>query len=90
MAKIAAFEKKGLAKNLCQGIGETISKVQPGRMAASPPKVAVGFACDFGLLLCNRLDHNLRLAKQVIKMAACNGITATVNDDCSLDIIGNR
>ena len=70
MQKIVAFEKQRFSRGLCQGVSETISKVQPGGVAASATEIAVSFTRDFRLLLGYRLDGYSSLSQQIVETAA--------------------
>jgi hypothetical protein len=49
--KVVAFEQQRLAHRFREGVGETIAKIQLGRMAAAFAEIAVGGAGDFGPVL---------------------------------------
>src|SRR5438876_195428 len=59
-------------------------------MAASPAEITVSFAGNVRLSLCDWLDRKSRLAQEIVKPAACDRITARVDDCCGLDVVGSR
>src|SRR5438309_11290545 len=59
-------------------------------MAASPAEITVSFAGNVRLSLCDWLDRKSRLAQEIVKPAACDWITARVDDCCGLDVVGSR
>ena len=88
--KSSTLNSKRLASHKCEGISEAVAKVQPGRMPAASAKVAVGLAGDPCLRLGNGFDDQLRLIGEIVKTAAGDGITASVDDDRGFEEAGGR
>src|SRR5215469_11253454 len=87
--KSSTLNSKRLASHTCEGISEAVAKVQPGRMPAASAKVAVGLAGDPCLRLGNCFDDQLRLIGEIVKAAASDGITASVDDDRGFEETGS-
>jgi hypothetical protein len=59
-------------------------------MRAVPAKIPVSFARDPRLRFGDWLFHDVRLSDELIESAACDGTTAPVDNDRSLDESGCR
>src|SRR6516162_682595 len=59
-------------------------------MAASPAEITESLTGNVPLGFCDWLDCKSRLAQEVVKPAACDGITARVDDCCGFDMGGRR
>jgi len=70
MRKVVAFEQQRLPHRFGEGVGETVAKIQLGRMTAASPEIAIGGASDFGLLTSDWLDDNASLGYGLVKTAA--------------------
>ena len=67
--EVLSFEQKRLSFGFCQRIGEAISKIQFGGMAACFAEVAIGLARYASLRFGDRLNRDLRFLDQFIKTA---------------------
>jgi hypothetical protein len=60
MAEVIALEQQLFAGDFRQRVGETVAEVQPGRVTAALPEVTVGVSGDHALVVCHRLDMQVR------------------------------
>jgi Transposase len=90
VCEIIALEQYRFASHLSQGIGEAIPEIQTRRMSAPLAEIAVGFAGNPRLGLSNRLNDELCLSEEIVKPSARNGISASIDDNCGLDVIDGR
>jgi hypothetical protein len=48
MRKVVAFDQQRIPHRFREGVGETVAKIQLGRMAAASLEIAIGGAGDIG------------------------------------------
>src|SRR6266516_6775155 len=88
VAEVGSLEQKRFSGELCQGVREAVAEVQAGLVAAALPEVAVGVPGDTGLAVCHRFDAQFRGIDQLVEAAAGDGVTAGVDDDRGLQVVG--
>jgi hypothetical protein len=77
--KSCPLDKSGSPYGFRQRIGEAISKIQFGRVAARFAEVAIGLTRYASLRFGDRLNRDLRFLDQFIKTPAGNRIFAAIN-----------
>src|ERR1700692_1554606 len=84
--EVSSFEQKRLSFGFRQRIGEAISKIQFGGMAARFAEVAIGLAGYASLRFGDGLDRNLRFFHQFIKAAAGYRIFTAINHGSGFNV----
>jgi len=85
-----AFEQQGLCFGFRQRIGEAISKIQFGEMAAGFAEITISLACYASLRFRDRFDRDLRCLDQFIETAAGDRIFAAINYRSSFHLTYGR
>jgi len=90
MHEIAAQEEQRLVQIPGERVGETVTEVKLGGMAASLTKITIRLAGETGLGLGYGDDRDTRRSQEVIEAAAGHRIAAPVDYRANLHEVGGR
>src|ERR1035438_4302730 len=86
LSEVVSFEKKRLASEFGEGIGEAVTEIEPRRMAALA-EVVEGLAREMRLLNRHRFDHNANATKQCVTLLGGLNAELTLDDNREFDEI---
>src|SRR6185312_16738222 len=90
MEEVIALVQQGLAQAPGQRISKAIPQVQPCRMVAAAPEIAIGRPSDPRLRVVNSGNRDARGFDELIETATDDGVPRAIDDDGGLKVVHGR